>query len=57
MLSPEFLFVCVCYEGGTSVGDSEESTGDELRQAQPIVALLLREGDHAEGNRAEDLEQ
>ncbi len=39
------------YKGGTSVGDTEESTGNELRQAQPIVALLLREGNHAKGKR------
>lgn len=35
------------------MGDTEESTGDELRQAQPIVALLLREGNHAKGKKGE----
>ena len=39
----------VWYKGGTSVGDTEESTGDELRQAQSVVALLLWEGNHAKG--------
>ena len=35
--------------GGSSLGHPEEQTGHELRQAEPLAALLLREGHHAEG--------
>ena len=37
--------------GGAALGDPEESAGDELRQALEVSAVLLREGDHAEGGR------
>ena len=37
------------YPGGSAVGDPEESTSYELRQAEPLTALLLRKGHHAEG--------
>ena len=37
--------------GGAAVGDPEESPGNELRQALEVPALLLREGNHAEGGR------
>lgn len=48
----ERLLCCLCVcKGGTSLGDTEEPTGHELRQAEPLAALLLREGNHAEGKR------
>ena len=37
--------------GGAALGDPEESAGDELRQALEVSAVLLREGDYAEGGR------
>ena len=43
-------FTCA---GGAAVGDSEEPARHELRQAEPLPTLLLREGDHAEGRRRE----
>ena len=42
----------VYYQGGTSMGYTEKSTRYELRQTQPIITLLLREGNHAEGKQA-----
>lgn len=39
----------VACPGGSAVGDSEKSTSNELRQAQPLPEVLLREGNHAEG--------
>ena len=47
-LSPLIIARCA---GGAALGDPEESTGDELRQALEVSAVLLREGDHAEGCR------
>lgn len=35
--------------GGPALGRPEESAGHELRQAEPLAAILLREGHHAEG--------
>ena len=43
----------VCTAGCQEVGDTEEQTGDELRQAQQVAEVLLREGDHAEGGGRE----
>jgi len=37
--------------GGAEMGRSEEPTGNELRQAEPVTSLLLRERHHAEGRR------
>lgn len=55
LLTPLLCCSSVWHEGGTSVGDTEEPTGDELRQAQPIAALLLREGNHAKGKKTENI--
>jgi len=30
------------------MGITEEQTGDELRQIEPVTEVLLRKGDHAE---------
>ena len=35
--------------GGAALGHPEEPAGHELRQAEPLAALLLRERHHAEG--------
>ena len=35
------------------MGSSEESSRDELRQIEPLPALLLRKRNHAEGGRRE----
>ena len=48
--SNNFLFFFVL-PGGETLGHAEESTGDELRQAIAVAALLLRERDHAESGR------
>ncbi len=37
--------------GGSSVGATKESSRYELRQAEPLTAILLRKGHHAEGGR------
>lgn len=37
------------WSGGPAVGDPKEPTGHELRQAEPLAEVLLREGHHAEG--------
>lgn len=42
------LIACVV-SGGSSLGYPEEQTSHELWQAEPLPALLLREGHHAEG--------
>ena len=35
------------------MGNTEEQTCDELRQAEQVPEILLREGDHAEGGGRE----
>lgn len=45
---PAFCFACFD-KGRSPLGHPEESSGDELRQTQQIVALLLRERNHAKG--------
>jgi len=43
------LFLTVVLTGCAALGHTKEPTRDELRQAEPVSALLLREGNHAEG--------
>lgn len=50
-LLSDLLNTSVLLKGGPAMGDPEEPPGDELRQAEPVAALLLREGNHAEGRR------
>lgn len=44
-----FCILPALCSGGSTLGAPEESTGHELRQAEPLAEVLLREGHHAEG--------
>ncbi|OXB58663.1 hypothetical protein ASZ78_003630 [Callipepla squamata] len=46
LIEPEEIFDPA---GSTALGHPEEQASHELRQAEPLPALLLREGHHAEG--------
>lgn len=43
-----FALLCAA-SGGSSLGHPEEPASHELWQAEPLAALLLWEGHHAEG--------
>lgn len=50
LMNSSFALMAIFYsEGGTTLGDPKESPCHELRQTQPLITLLLRERDHAEG--------
>lgn len=49
MLAFSHLSLMLLFLGSQAVGDAEEPSSHELRQIEPLPALLLREGNYAKG--------